>query len=230
MQFLLLNLKSFLSTKKDALEFIQELVPLPMNTTCILALPSSLITTAREKIRGNPMIQIAAQDISQYGIGAYTGLENGQLLADLGAKYVIIGHPETRKAYALLDEDISAKINEAAHHDLTPIVYIASSFEYNDENESIESTIEAINQSDAESILIVYEDKEQDDRQARVKEVFKTVRKNLKIKSFLFVYAGSVDAETVSQLKKLKFIDGFAVGYHSLLREERQKIYEQLDN
>ncbi|ASU14253.1 Bifunctional PGK/TIM [Mesomycoplasma hyopneumoniae] len=44
-------------------------------------------------------LEIAAQNLSQFDSGAFTGEISGKMLQDLGTKYVIIGHSERREIF-----------------------------------------------------------------------------------------------------------------------------------
>lgn len=69
-------------------------------------------------------IAIAAQDVHWEKQGAYTGEVAAGMLADVGCRYVIIGHSERRQYFQESDESISRKIGAALEASLTPIVCV----------------------------------------------------------------------------------------------------------
>jgi triosephosphate isomerase len=227
---LILNTKAFLNSRAELLVFLQGLADAPSSQQLILALPTSALMYSQDKIRGNPNISLATQDISSLDGGAYTGTENPHLLADIGVRYSLIGHPETRLSGAILEEEITAKIDIAVRNKIHPILYIGTSFDQENSNltDTIIINLESLNLSTAKEAIIVYEDASHSEKS--IQDVYRLVRKHCKIKAFRFFVAGNIDAVAIQQLKKLKFIDGFAIGHHSLIQADRQAIYEQCNN
>ena len=77
----------------------------------------------------NSHVGVGAQNINHHDSGAYTGEVSGAQIADLGARYVIIGHSE-RRAYFLETDDIVNKKVHAAHaNSLYPIICVGESLE-----------------------------------------------------------------------------------------------------
>ena len=227
---LIFNTKSFFSSKQQALQFFQDLADAPPHQSLIVAVPASLILYAKDRIRGNPNIGLAIQDLSALGEGAYTGSENALLLKDLGAQYAIIGHPETRTSGAILEEEITSKLNTAVKIGIHPILYVGNSFDQEVDTplQTISNNIMSLNRSNATEISIVLEHSELHD--IFVRQAYQLIKKECAIKQFRFYCAGNIDAQKISVLKKLKFIDGFAIGHHALRESDRKAIYEQSNN
>ena len=227
---LLFNTKAFFSTKQQALQFFQDLADAPPNQQLIVAVSASLVLYAKDKIRGNPNIGLAVQDISGLGEGAYTGSENGLLLKDLGAQYALVGHPETRTSGAILEDDIISKLNFASKIGIHPILYVGNSFDQEASTtlQTISNNLISLNKSKTTEITIVLEHSELNE--AFVKQAYQLIKKECSIKQFKFYCAGGVDANKIASLKKLKFIDGFAIGHHALRETDRKAIYEQSNN
>jgi triosephosphate isomerase len=74
-------------------------------------------------------IAYGAQDVSAHDSGAYTGEISGQFLAQLDAKYVIIGHSERRTLHGETDEDVAAKVKAAIKHGLVPVICVGETAE-----------------------------------------------------------------------------------------------------
>lgn len=71
-----------------------------------------------------------AQDLSsEIEPGAFTGEINGAMLADCGARYVVVGHSERRENHGENDATVVAKAEAAVAAGLTPIVCIGESLE-----------------------------------------------------------------------------------------------------
>jgi triosephosphate isomerase len=65
-----------------------------------------------------------AQDCSAHESGAYTGEVSAAMLAELGCRYVIVGHSERRAYHAESDQLVADKAKAALAHQLTPIVCV----------------------------------------------------------------------------------------------------------
>jgi triosephosphate isomerase len=63
-----------------------------------------LLTVLTEK--KNAHVEVAAQNCSRYGYGAYTGEVSAAQLEDLSVKWVIIGHSERRSHFKESNEDV----------------------------------------------------------------------------------------------------------------------------
>ena len=69
-------------------------------------------------------IEIGAQDCHAEPSGAFTGDISAEMLADLGAKAVIVGHSERRTLHKETDAEVHAKAQAAWRAGLTAIVCI----------------------------------------------------------------------------------------------------------
>lgn len=230
MNTLLINTKAFISSKADYLTFFQSLSDKPTELQVYLALPASIISYARDILKGNPSIAIATQDISSLGTGAYTGSESPELLADLGAQYACIGHSETRISDATLEEDITEKINTAVENQLTPIVFVGYTYDsdISDTIEILAHNVQAILDSKAKKLTLVLET-QSELTDSLLKSAYKLIYKKLKGRDVQFLVGGNIDSDTMTRLQKLRFIDGFAIGHQALDTKERQVIYEQFN-
>jgi len=75
----------------------------------IVAPPFTVLRTAVEAAEG-ASIAIAAQDVYWEPEGAFTGEVSAPMLADVGCRYVIIGHSERRQFFGETDQTVSRKI------------------------------------------------------------------------------------------------------------------------
>ncbi|MEO0576335.1 MAG: triose-phosphate isomerase [Pseudomonadota bacterium] len=69
-------------------------------------------------------IGLGAQNVSEYHGGAYTGEVSASMLAELGCRYVLVGHSERRALFAELDEQVASKFAAAVEQDLKPILCV----------------------------------------------------------------------------------------------------------
>ncbi|MBK1659252.1 triose-phosphate isomerase [Paracraurococcus ruber] len=72
-------------------------------------------------------VAVGAQDCHAAAKGAHTGDVAAPMLADIGARYVILGHSERRADHAETDAAIRAKAEAALAAGLTPIICVGES-------------------------------------------------------------------------------------------------------
>ncbi len=89
--------------------------------------PAPLIGALCEAAKGTS-VAIGAQDCSPDEAGAHTGETDAELIAALGARYVIVGHSE-RRAGGETDAVIKAKAERAIACGLRPIVCVGESLD-----------------------------------------------------------------------------------------------------
>ncbi|WP_231444582.1 triose-phosphate isomerase family protein [Brevibacterium zhoupengii] len=69
-------------------------------------------------------LQIGAQNLSAEEAGAWTGEVSGAVLAELGCRYVEVGHAERRRHFHETDDIVHAKTSAALRHGLLPILCV----------------------------------------------------------------------------------------------------------
>ena len=86
-------------------------VPYPYIASCVLALQGS-------------HVGLGAQDCSVHEQGAYTGEVSAAMLADIGCRYVIVGHSERRAYHHEGDQLVADKAKLGLNKGLLPIVCV----------------------------------------------------------------------------------------------------------
>ncbi|MDF2442918.1 MAG: L-erythrulose 1-phosphate isomerase [Subtercola sp.] len=76
------------------------------------------------RLASGTSIEFGAQDVSTEPSGAFTGEIVASTLAELGARYVELGHAERRRLFGDDDARIAAKAARAAEAGLTPFVCV----------------------------------------------------------------------------------------------------------
>jgi triosephosphate isomerase len=79
-----------------------------------------------DAVAGTP-IAVGGQNLFWEDRGAFTGEVSGQDLAELGCRYVEVGHAERRKLFLESDEIVASKVAAAVRNGLVPIVCIGES-------------------------------------------------------------------------------------------------------
>ena len=82
---------------------------------------------------GNNHVQLAAQNISIYKNGAYTGETSAEMLNDMEIVWAILGHSERRHVFGESDKLVAEKVKFALAHNLKVMACIGEKL---DERES----------------------------------------------------------------------------------------------
>ena len=119
-------------TRAEAQAFVDEVRQLwpekPAIDTAI-APPATAIETVGAALEGLP---VAAQNVHWEEEGAFTGEISARFLAELGCRYVIIGHSERRAQWKETDETINHKLAAVLSHAMTPILCLGESLRERD--------------------------------------------------------------------------------------------------
>lgn len=90
----------------------------------IAVLPAApLLTVALDLTRGTP-VSVGAQDVSRFAAGAFTGEVSADLLAELGVRYVEVGHAERVRLLGDTPAVVREKIGQATRVGLVPLVCV----------------------------------------------------------------------------------------------------------
>ncbi len=92
----------------------------------VLCLPATLLpqAAARNSQHG---LDLGGQDCHAQASGAYTGDISALMLADAGARFVILGHSERRQSHGETDAAVAAKAHAAWGAGLTAIICLGES-------------------------------------------------------------------------------------------------------
>jgi triosephosphate isomerase len=90
--------------------------------------PAPLIHRLSEIARGSGLL-VGAQDCHCEISGAFTGDSSAEMLADAGAKLVILGHSERRAGYTETDALVAGKVRAVLRAGLEPIVCVGETLE-----------------------------------------------------------------------------------------------------
>src|SRR5882757_5934158 len=113
--------------KASAAEFEAMLAGVPdvaVKADLLVCPPATLIAAFAEKARGTKTLAIGAQDCHPKASGAHTGDISAEMLADAGARAVIVGHSERRADHGESDALVREKAEAAWRAGLIAIVCI----------------------------------------------------------------------------------------------------------
>ena len=100
----------------------------PVNARVGLCPPATLIAQMASRLGAGP-VELGGQDCHDRDSGAFTGSISAPMLADAGARLVILGHSERREGFGETDADVAAKVEAALRAGLEPIVCVGESLE-----------------------------------------------------------------------------------------------------
>ena len=189
-------------------------------------------------------IKLAAQNVSEYTSGAYTGEVSLSMLQDFSVSHVILGHSERRALFAETDAQVAKKVAATIAAGLTPILCVGETLEQREAgttlmvcNAQVDAVLNEIGVELFEKVVIAYEPvwaigtgKSATSEQAQ--EVHKGIRDNIASKSveiaekIAILYGGSVKASNSAELFAQADIDGALVGGASLDAKEFNSIIE----
>ena len=116
------------SAVKGFMEELKENLPKTKVCEIVLCTPAVMI---QNMVKAGKDCKVAAggQDVSKYAKGAYTGEISAEMLADVGAKYCIVGHSERRQYHGETDMLVNEKTKALLEKGVTPIICVGESLE-----------------------------------------------------------------------------------------------------
>ncbi|MEG2112675.1 MAG: triose-phosphate isomerase [Hafnia sp.] len=203
------------------------------NCDVAIAPPTIYLDQAAHTLAGS-RIALGAQDVGINASGAFTGETSAQMLKDVGAKYIIIGHSERRTYHKESDEFIAEKFAAVKEAGLIPVLCIG---ETDAENEAGKTQEVCARQLDAvlktmgaqvfKGAVIAYEPvwaigTGKSATPAQAQAVHKFIRDHIAkhnaeaAEEVIIQYGGSVNAANAAELFTQPDIDGALVGGASL--------------
>ncbi|WP_256645249.1 triose-phosphate isomerase [Thermomonas paludicola] len=101
---------------------------IPAGVELVLLPPCPYLGELTERFADSGLA-FGAQDVSCHDKGAYTGEVSAAMLADVGARFVLVGHSERRQYHAESSELVAKKFVAAQAAGLTPILCVGESLE-----------------------------------------------------------------------------------------------------
>ncbi|WP_054952566.1 triose-phosphate isomerase family protein [Flaviflexus massiliensis] len=86
-----------------------------------ICVPHPILPLMRTWLEGTGM-DVGVQDLSRFTPGPHTGDVTAELLAGLGCRYVMLGHPERRRDYGETWELVAEKAARASENGIVPII------------------------------------------------------------------------------------------------------------
>lgn len=94
-----------------------------------VCVPYVFIPAVVELLKGSP-VRVGAQNVSEFGPGAFTGEVHAEMLVGVGCEFVIVGHSERRQLLGEGDQRVANKLARAMEGGLTPILCVGESLQH----------------------------------------------------------------------------------------------------
>lgn len=90
----------------------------------VIVCPPALYLEMASDYAEESVVSIAAQNVSAYNNGAYTGEISASMLGEMEIQYCIVGHSERRKYFKETDGELAEKVNHLLDYNMKPIFCI----------------------------------------------------------------------------------------------------------
>ncbi|MCG8356312.1 MAG: triose-phosphate isomerase [Kiloniellales bacterium] len=196
----------------------------------VICPPAPLLVPVGEAILGSPLA-LGAQDCHAAPSGAHTGDVSAPMLADVGCRYVIVGHSERRADHGESDAQVKAKASAAQAAGLTAILCLGESEAQRAAGEAlsvIEAQLRGSLPASADSLVLAYEPvwaigtgkvatpADVAEAHAHIRGLLGQVCGAETAAVTRVLYGGSVKPDNAAELLALADVDGALVGGASL--------------
>ncbi|KAI8326258.1 cytosolic triosephosphate isomerase [Martensiomyces pterosporus] len=208
----------------------------PSDVEVVIGAPFVYVPLAAETLRKD--WAVAGENCYIKEKGAFTGEVSPEMLKDVGAKWVILGHSERRSILGETDEFTAQKVVKALEAGLKVALCVGELLEEREAgvtqqvvNRQLEAVVKAVKESDWANIVIAYEpvwaigtgkvatpDQAQEVH-AAIREYLKTAVSPKIAEETRITYGGSVNAKNCKETAQKPDVDGFLVGGASLKPE-----------
>jgi len=172
-------------------------------------------------------VAFGAQDVSAHDTGPYTGEVSAGMIAETGAKYVIVGHSDRRRNHCEKGESIAKKAEMAFRAGLIPIICVGESATERKSGKTLEAIEKQLKESvpaAAQNFIIAYEPiwaagighttpsgLDIENAHTHIYNVLRRMGKSAPV-----IYGGSADAGNSGEIMSIRNVDGVMVGRASL--------------
>ena len=197
--------------------------------------PATLIGSCVAAATGSPSA-IGGQNLHARPSGAFTGSISAEMLADLGAQYVIVGHSERRAYHHETDDGVHAKALGARRAGLCGIICVGETIEEREQGRALDIVraqlaIGLPKGASAADTVIAYEPvwaigSGRTPTPRDIAEVHASLREMLdklvgdEAQKIRIIYGGSVKPGNAKELLSVDNVDGALVGGASLVAED----------
>ena len=209
----------------------------------VVICPPALYLEMASDYAEESILQIAAQNVSGFENGAYTGEISASMLAEMEIAYCIVGHSERRKFFKETDDQLAEKVDRLLDYNVRPIFCVGEQLEEREVGSQFDvvrsqmvNGLFHLNKEEFSNIVVAYEPvwaigtgivATPDQAQ----EMHNFIRKLISEKynpqiadATTILYGGSCNADNSTTLFSKKDVDGGLIGGASLKADEFVKI------
>lgn len=222
----------------EAVETALALKPLVANANnceVIIAPVFVHLKTVADRLEGSN-IKVAAQNCStEQKYGAFTGDVSAEMIKDVGASHVIVGHSERRQMFGETDESVNQKTKACLACGMSAIVCVGETLREREAGNAeavvktqLSGALDGLTVSDMERIIIAYEpvwaigtgkvatpDQAQE-MHGFIRQIVNEIHGREVAEAIRILYGGSVKPDNIAGLMQQTDIDGALVGGASL--------------
>lgn len=220
---------------------IKEAEPDPAAVEILVCPPFTAIDAVARVLKGSP-IRYGAQNLFWEKSGAFTGEISGEMLRDLGCRYVILGHSERRQIFGESDQDVARKYAAAKRAGLNPVLCVGETEEERNQgiteqvvSRQLQAVLRETDPASFHGAVIAYEPvwaigTGLTATPAQAQQVHAFLRTELQAfdegaaANTRILYGGSVKAENATEIFCQPDIDGGLIGGASLKAEDFLRI------
>ncbi len=213
-------------SRTELADMIAALNTVQTENKVILCVPYTMLNA------GSANVAIGAQDVSAHTHGAFTGEVSATMIADTGAKYVIVGHSERRQYHSEDHNIVREKASLALANGLTPIICVGETMAEKQAGKTmavIASGVRECIPSDVNSpIIIAYEPRwaigagltPTDAEIAEAHALIANTLTEMGLAGTPVLYGASVKGSNAAQIMSIPNVDGVLVGGASLKSDD----------
>lgn len=204
----------------------------------VLCPPFISLAAVRDVVAGSP-VALGAQNCHFEAKGAFTGEISPLMLADLGCRYVILGHSERRQYFGETDALVARKLRAAHSHGLVPILCVGENLDQRERGETdafvggqVRAALDGLSVEELSRLVIAYEpiwaigtgraatSAQANQTIGAIRRAVASVVGEAAAAALRIQYGGSVTAANAAELFAQPEIDGALVGGASLKAPE----------
>lgn len=224
-------------TVAEALDLVRELkieLAAVKEADIVICPPFTALSDVSKQILATN-IRLGAQNMSEHGVGAYTGEIAAGMLKEFSVRYIILGHSERRQYQKETDALIAKKALAAHAASIKPIVCVGETLAEREANQTekvldtqVRGSLAGLSKAQMEETILAYEPvwaigtgktataAQAQEAHAFIRKLLGTLFDDTVARRVRIQYGGSVKPSNARELMALPDVDGALVGGASL--------------